>query len=212
MATEKQIAASRANGKLSRGPKTPAGKARARLNALKTGLSAADSMIVLLPGESQYEFDAQRELLLADLEPVGAREERLAAEVIDLTWRLRRASKIEQGILVQGVSDADEGYLTGIKQMLEVTHAEVMLRAAGIKDPQAVAEVTDAELHEQLEDMIAKARGEKETGEARLGAAFMIHADAFTRHSRYETALFNRRNRLLEMLSALQAERRGDDS
>jgi hypothetical protein len=40
MATEKQIAANRRNGALSRGPKTLEGKARSRHNALKHGLAA----------------------------------------------------------------------------------------------------------------------------------------------------------------------------
>jgi hypothetical protein len=39
MATDKQIAANRRNGALSRGPKTAGGKARSRRNALKHGLA-----------------------------------------------------------------------------------------------------------------------------------------------------------------------------
>ena len=39
MATDRQIAANRRNGSLGRGPKTSAGKARSRRNALKHGLS-----------------------------------------------------------------------------------------------------------------------------------------------------------------------------
>src|SRR3954454_21799852 len=39
MATDKQIAANRRNGALSRGPKTAAGKARSSRNALKHGLA-----------------------------------------------------------------------------------------------------------------------------------------------------------------------------
>jgi hypothetical protein len=41
MATDRQIAANRRNGALSRGPKTPAGKARSSRNAFKHGLSIA---------------------------------------------------------------------------------------------------------------------------------------------------------------------------
>jgi hypothetical protein len=40
MSTQKQIAANRRNGALSRGPKTPAGKNRSRYNAWKHGLAA----------------------------------------------------------------------------------------------------------------------------------------------------------------------------
>ena len=45
MASEKQIEANRANAQHSTGPKTPAGKAISRLNALKHGLTAEIAVI-----------------------------------------------------------------------------------------------------------------------------------------------------------------------
>jgi hypothetical protein len=48
MASKKQIQANRRNALISSEPKTPEGKATARLNALKHGLLSQD---VLLPGE-----------------------------------------------------------------------------------------------------------------------------------------------------------------
>ena len=50
MSTDRRIRASRANGALSRGPKTEAGKQRCRLNAVKTGAFAKS---IVLKNESR---------------------------------------------------------------------------------------------------------------------------------------------------------------
>jgi hypothetical protein len=57
MATLKQIAANQNNALRSTGPRSLAGKARSRLNAVKHGLTATHS---LLPGEDPKEFDGLR--------------------------------------------------------------------------------------------------------------------------------------------------------
>jgi hypothetical protein len=54
MATDKQKAASRANGALSRGPKTPEGKARSARSQLNPGLF---TQAILLKGESRERFE-----------------------------------------------------------------------------------------------------------------------------------------------------------
>ena len=53
MASDKQLAANRANAKLSTGPTTEAGKKRSRRNALKHGLL---STTLLLPTETLADF------------------------------------------------------------------------------------------------------------------------------------------------------------
>ena len=54
MATPAQINANRNNAKKSTGPKTPEGRAAARLNGLKHGLA---SDILVLEGESESDFE-----------------------------------------------------------------------------------------------------------------------------------------------------------
>src|SRR5439155_12371495 len=110
---------------------TDAVKAKSSMNALTLGLSSPDGR-VMLPTESQEEFDVFEEALLADLKPVGALEERFAAEVVRYAWRLRRVAKIEFGILVHGVADADERFLTGRKREFEVTEIEALRMKAGV--------------------------------------------------------------------------------
>ena len=57
MASEKQVAANRANAKRSTGPKTVAGKALSRMNAYKHGLTAETNVI---GDEDPSEFDRLR--------------------------------------------------------------------------------------------------------------------------------------------------------
>jgi hypothetical protein len=186
--TQAQDAANRRNAKKSTGPRTVDGKAKARMNAL----------------------NAFSDALLAALKPVGALEVQLATEAINESWRLARARKIELGVLVNGVADADERYLTGFKQMLEVKRSTALLMSAGIRDPEEVVEIIDEDLHGYLEKLIAEALKLRETGEARLGAGFIedaTGANALSKLIRYETAAFRRRNQALEMLTARQAAR-----
>jgi hypothetical protein len=69
MSTQKQIAANRRNGALSRGPKTPAGKSRSRYNAWKHGLAARTP-----PDESKRrEIDALTRVFADRTAPAAAR-------------------------------------------------------------------------------------------------------------------------------------------
>jgi hypothetical protein len=204
------------NAKASTGPRTAEGKAKSRLNALKLGLSTTDG-IVDLPTESPEEFNAFRDAKLADLEPVGALEEQLATEVIELTWRLVRAAKIERGVLAHGVADADERFFTGRKRMYEITESDVSkakMAELRIRDPEEVVAIAVSKgVYEHLEGTIEEARAPKRTDEGRLASGFIEDAarsNALDKLSRYETALFRRRNQALATLLALQAGRSED--
>lgn len=64
--TDRQIAANRLNAQRSTGPRTPAGKAKVSVNALRHGLTARE---VILPNENPDDFDAFRAELLTSLAP-----------------------------------------------------------------------------------------------------------------------------------------------
>ncbi len=98
--TEAQRAASRANGRLSSGPKTVDGKRRSRRNALRHGLRAS-SLQLLLPAANQPVTDlitAVRERLA----PGDAIENELADGIAMAFWRLRRARQLEEAMLAGG--------------------------------------------------------------------------------------------------------------
>ena len=92
MATEAQVAANRLNAQKSTGPRTVEGKAAASQNAVRHGLLAVQAVV---RGESVEEYQAYREAVVGDLQPVGAVEFVLAERVVGLMWRLRRVQRLE---------------------------------------------------------------------------------------------------------------------
>jgi len=92
MATEAQILANRLNAGKSTGPRTAEGKEIVSQNAVKHGLLARRAVIV---GEDPWEFEFHRDRMLAELAPAGAMESMLAERVVSLSWRLRRAERVQ---------------------------------------------------------------------------------------------------------------------
>src|SRR4051812_29064557 len=69
------------------GPRTVRGKEKSSQNSVKHGIF---SKVVLLPGESQVEFDALLRGLCEDFQPVGTFEDGLVEVLAVTRWRQRR--------------------------------------------------------------------------------------------------------------------------
>jgi len=95
MATEAQIKANRENAKKSTGPRTAEGKRTAAQNALKHGLFGREKTI---HGESNEEYDRHREAFLDELKPATMAESVLAERIVTLSWRLKRAERMENQV------------------------------------------------------------------------------------------------------------------
>src|SRR5947209_4284124 len=102
MAGQAQINANRRNAKRSTGPKTEAGKARAKLNALKDG-SHAKTVIPVLPQEDPIELDQRINQWLSDLNPRNDAERDLVTRAANLSWELERARRCETARLTHRV-------------------------------------------------------------------------------------------------------------
>jgi hypothetical protein len=92
MSSEAQINANRLNSQKSTGPQSLEGKAAVSQNAVKHGLFASEAVV---KGENRGDFDLFRDEMLAELAPVGPVESILAARVVSLSWRLKRAERIQ---------------------------------------------------------------------------------------------------------------------
>jgi hypothetical protein len=103
MTSPARIAANKRNAQLSTGPKTDAGKAIARMNALAHGLRTNAPIV---PGEDPAHWEQYRAAVIADQAPVGVLETELAERVAVLSWRLRRVTAFEAGIVAAACEKA----------------------------------------------------------------------------------------------------------
>jgi len=115
MTSEAQILANRRNTQKSRGPQTAEGKAIVSQNAVRHGLSARQDVIC---SENRAEFDLHRGRMLADLAPIGPVESMLAERIVGLSWRLRRAGRIQNEAIDTLNAGNTSGPLAKITQSL----------------------------------------------------------------------------------------------
>ena len=90
--TQKQLEASRANGRKSRGPVTAEGKARSSQNALTHGL---DADTVCLADEDHDAYDQFRATFHAEWCPSTPTAAALVDDLAATRWRLQRALRLE---------------------------------------------------------------------------------------------------------------------
>jgi len=88
----KRAIASRANGRLSRGPITEEGKRKASLNGLRHGLLSKN---IVLPGESKEMFEALLNQYVDKLRPADGAEFTYVEELAASAWRQRRLWAVE---------------------------------------------------------------------------------------------------------------------
>jgi hypothetical protein len=201
MTSEKQAKANRENALKSTGPKTPEGKAAVRLNALRHGLLSKE---ILLPGEDEQALSELSDHLRAELKPVGEMENLLVDRIIASYWRLRRLGRVETGIFAWERSE----------ELAERAEREAQgYESDEIKTYQRISIViTDEKKHEEALERVRRMRSEQEDETATLGRTFARDADranAFSKLSRYETAIERQLYRALHELERRQAARGG---
>jgi hypothetical protein len=207
MTSEKQAEANRRNALKSTGPKTPKGKAAVRQNALKHGLLSRQ---VVLPGEDQEAFGELDKYLRDEVQPHGAHENLLVDRIVSGYWRLLRLGRVEAGIfawvrLEERAERAER----------EATQYEKLVTLRDFLDPEPELVITDEKKHEEALERARRMRLEQDDETATLGRTFIRDADsanAFSKLSRYETAIERGLYKALHELQRLQAVRRADGS
>jgi hypothetical protein len=104
MTSQRRIEANRRNALLSTGPRTPVGKARSRMNALRHGMR---SEFPLAGMEDAGEYRRLRLSMLRDLAPATPEERRLAEEAILQGWRMDRVQWMEARLIDHDLAEAE---------------------------------------------------------------------------------------------------------
>ena len=91
----------RANAQHSTGPKTPEGKQKSSLNALRHGLTG---QIVVMPTEDLHAYQLHLESFADEYHPLGATESHLVQALADTSWRLNRVAALETNLLTLGIT------------------------------------------------------------------------------------------------------------
>jgi hypothetical protein len=123
--SSKKLAANRANAQRSTGPKTPEGKEKSKLNAVKHGLTSRYFPALIEAGTAEWEeLEAVRRDLVNHCQPVGPVEELLLEKVIIEYMRYRRLVEREQVLCVHNrgfyleIVDKLTRYQTAINRQL----------------------------------------------------------------------------------------------
>ena len=129
-----QAETSHRNGANSHGPISPEGKARSSQNSLTHGLT---STAVVLPHESEHEFNGLLLSMQQEFRPIGALQHDLVHEMAAARWRLRRVQDLESAVFQKAIRRQQEQL--GPK----ADPAEVqMLAYAAVADSDALRSVT----------------------------------------------------------------------
>ena len=107
MASQKQIDANRRNAQKSTGPVTDLGKATAKFNALKHGMTARTAV---LPYEDAESYAELRESFHDTYQPANAVEATLVETVANSYWRLLRIRRVETATFDLGIRGLKKKY------------------------------------------------------------------------------------------------------
>ena len=180
MASDKQTQANQQNATHSTGPRTPEGKARAALNAVRHGLLAR---ACVLPEEDHDQFVALLAGLEEEHQPVGPEETYLVEQIAASQFRMARLHRIEIGFL-----DAQAAHYTKWDR-----------RDAGLRDLK--------DRYDEPASLPPNLRFDAHT--RLLGRVFQGNSqgDGFSRLARYATAIQRTYFGSLKMLLELQDRR-----
>ena len=177
------------------GPRTPEGKAKASMNALKHGLTARTP---LLPGEDKAEFEQFVAAVVEDLAAEGPVQGELARRAAVLMWKRRRIDGAERQVfeeLAEQYEDDAEDVLLEMEEFAE-TDADHAALAAARAEEQAVGDERNTRY--LLADELASEPGEK------VGRFERRRAGKLDRLARHEQRINQQIDSTLHLLLKLQ--------
>ena len=206
MTTEKQIQSNRGNARKSSGPKTAAGRNRARMNALKHGLAGFQ---ITTFDENPGDYEKFHGEIVQSLKPEGAFEEQLAERIATCAWRLRRIPRIEARLFQsKRLEIVDQKALPAARDQ----HAE-MTQLGTTEEPDSTLLLVAKTRMDFLISLLVDLGAKKHEDIGNIGTVFeRLTVDKYPlpQLSRYEAGIERSMYRALHDLERLQARRRGD--
>ena len=202
MSSDQQFTANRRNARLSTGPRTPAGRARVSLNAVKHGLTGQE---VVLPNEDPDEFESLRTGLLADLAPEGDLESALAERIVASSWRLRRIPIFEAALYRRGFQEQIAQQAAQASERYETTEPE--RRWASLMKKEVAPR--DREAYAQAEQRLEREKAALDQPSFSITRVLETYGATFTNLWRHELAIARSFYQTLHELQRLQAARAG---
>jgi hypothetical protein len=143
----------RTNAQHSTGPRSPAGKQRSSLNALRHGLTGH---VIVLPSEDHTAYETHTRRLFDDLQPKGALEEQLVQSIADTSWRINRIAALETNLLALGIHEQSNNIDTAHPEV----HAALAMAAAVREQTRALSNLSSHEhrLSRQFERTLKQLR------------------------------------------------------
>ena len=235
MATEKQIAANRENGKKSTGPSQRNRQGNGRTEPAQT---RAPQKPRCFPAKTAPASRPSPRSSWRNSQPLGAVESLLADELVNLAWRLQRASRVEAGLFVRQQAAVDDAWVREQRtkreqqerheEAVRQTRADLQRRFGPIEadEPPEDEEHFNTDPHDEDDPRHADRWRDKDTAETnrredeaaaarwselgRLGFAFtrsVQQPDPFSKLNRYETSIARRLTHTRHELATLQQAR-----
>jgi len=171
--------ANRANSKHSTGPRTPEGKRRSSLNALRHGFTGHT---IVLPSEDLAAYQHHSKRWLDELQPKGVLEDQLVQSLSDTTWRLNRIPALEANLFTLGIIE----HAANINTAEPEAQAALAMAAALGEHARAIATISMQEQRltrqfhrtlEQLQQIQAQRRHREENQLKSAAAFFEMHKE-----------------------------------
>jgi len=202
MSSQRQIAANRLNAQRSTGPRGPAGKAKASVNAMKHGFTAR---AVVLPDEDPEEFESFRAELLGSLHPKGPLENEHAEIIVVTLWRRRRCPRFEALLYKHGFAKLRVSQAQELVTRYESTAKH---RALAELEKKTVAE-RDRQAHEDASQKLACEQAQLEELAFDVPRVLETFPEPFRNLWRHESSLTRSFLRHMHELERLQARSAG---
>ncbi len=163
------------------GPKTPEGKAKVRLNAVKHGILSTEA--VIRRGdlkESEEEHATLRDQFFIEMQPIGLLEIMLVDKLFTIYWRERRIIKAERA----SVESTTIGHLRGCKKERENEDKQqrIIGTVAGVIEPRMKVEDW-----ERYCDMAGAVYAAASAGDLPLSDALLTHLRSLSSVSEFES-------------------------